>query len=92
LGCFLLYNKGSLDQNFETQVHSETKRFTYHELKDITNNFSRTIGKGGFGVVYHGYLKNHIEVAVKLCSPESGQGSNQFLAEVLTIQYKALFY
>jgi predicted Ser/Thr protein kinase len=49
----------------------------------MTNNFSRTIGKGGFGVVYHGYLQNHIEVAVKVCSPESGQGSKQFLAEVM---------
>jgi predicted Ser/Thr protein kinase len=72
-------------------VHSEIKRFTFHELKDITNNFSRAIGKGVFGVVYHGYLQNHIEVAVKLCSPESGQGSKQFLPEV-TIQYDALFY
>jgi predicted Ser/Thr protein kinase len=80
-----------MEQKFETQVHSEIKRFTYFELKDITNNFSCTIGKGGFGVVYHGYLQNHIEVAVKICSPESAQGSKQFLAEV-TIQCKTLFH
>jgi predicted Ser/Thr protein kinase len=75
--------EGSVEKIFETQVHSEIKRFTYQELKGMTNNFSRTIGKGGFGVVYHGYLLNHIEVAVKVCSPESGQGSKQFLAEVM---------
>jgi predicted Ser/Thr protein kinase len=63
-------------------VHSETKKFTPRELTDITNNFSHTIGKGGFGVVYHGYLENQTEVAVKICSQESSQGKKQFLAEV----------
>jgi Protein tyrosine and serine/threonine kinase len=63
-------------------VHSETRKFTHQELKDITNNFSRIIGRGGFGVVYHGYLENEAEVAVKVCSQGSGQGNKQFLAEV----------
>ncbi|KAJ3678991.1 hypothetical protein LUZ61_021155 [Rhynchospora tenuis] len=75
--------RGSGEQ--ETQIHSEVKKFNHEELKDITNNFSHTIGRGGFGTVYHGYLENHAEVAVKVCSLESTQANKQFLAEVSSL-------
>ncbi|KAJ4780562.1 Leucine-rich repeat protein kinase family protein [Rhynchospora pubera] len=74
---------GSVEQ--ETQIHSELKIFTHEELKAITNNFSRTIGKGGFGIVYHGHLENQTEVAVKVCSLEPNQANKQFLAEVKSL-------
>ncbi|KAJ1689478.1 hypothetical protein LUZ63_013633 [Rhynchospora breviuscula] len=67
------------------QIHNEVKKFNHEELKDITNNFIRTIGRGGFGIVYHGYLENQIEVAVKVCSLESTQANKQFLAEVRSL-------
>ncbi|URE48144.1 receptor-like serine threonine-protein kinase [Musa troglodytarum] len=44
----------------------ETHRFTYDELKAITNNFDLVLGKGGFGNVYHGRLHDGTELAVKL--------------------------
>ncbi|CAL9196028.1 unnamed protein product, partial [Musa hybrid cultivar] len=44
----------------------ETHRFTYDELKAITNNFDLVLGKGGFGNVYHGRLHDGTEAAVKL--------------------------
>jgi predicted Ser/Thr protein kinase len=78
----LLSNKGIVEKTIETEEQCETRKFTHRELKDITNNFSRIIGRGGFGVVFHGYLENGAEVAVKVCSQESGQGNKQFLAEV----------
>ncbi|URE43991.1 receptor-like serine threonine-protein kinase [Musa troglodytarum] len=46
----------------------ETHRFTYDELKAITNNFDLVLGKGGFGNVYHGRLHDGTEAAVKLCT------------------------
>lgn len=33
-------------------------QFTYSELLRITNYFERILGKGGFGIVYHGYIED----------------------------------
>ncbi|XP_072965785.1 LRR receptor-like serine/threonine-protein kinase IOS1 isoform X1 [Typha angustifolia] len=61
---------------------SEIRRFSYLEVKAITNNFERVIGEGGFGIVYHGVLEdNTTEVAVKLRSDASEQGTKEFNAE-----------
>ncbi|KAJ3678994.1 hypothetical protein LUZ61_021158 [Rhynchospora tenuis] len=78
--------RGSTTEQYsETQVHSEMRKFTYEELKDITDSFSRTIGSGGFGNVYYGCLENQMEVAVKVCFQESTERNKQFLAEVRSL-------
>jgi len=48
----------------------------------MTNNFQRVLGKGGFGMVYHGTVKGSDQVAVKVLSQSSTQGYKQFKAEV----------
>lgn len=60
----------------------ENREFSYRELKHITSNFSQEIGKGGFGAVFLGNLKNGNSVAVKVRSDSSSQGGKEFLAEV----------
>ncbi|KAF2301076.1 hypothetical protein GH714_019931 [Hevea brasiliensis] len=73
-------------------LEPKNREFTYSEILNITNNFGRVLGKGGFGAVYHGYLDD-TEVAVKMLSPLSGQGSKQFQAEVkllLTVHHRNL--
>ncbi|XP_031268682.1 putative leucine-rich repeat receptor-like protein kinase At2g19210 [Pistacia vera] len=62
-------------------LESKTRRYKYSNLVRFTNNFERTIGKGGFGTVYHGYLDD-TQVAVKMLSQSSVQGYKQFKAEI----------
>ncbi|KAG8055046.1 hypothetical protein GUJ93_ZPchr0001g31177 [Zizania palustris] len=66
-------------------LHNDIRRFTYAELKVITNNFQSIIGKGGFGNVYHGILENNDEVAVKVLVKTSIAESKDFLSEVQTL-------
>lgn len=58
------------------------RRFTYSEVKDMTNNFQVVLGKGGFGVVYQGFINNK-QVAVKVLSHSSTQSYKEFKTEVL---------
>ncbi|XP_039017571.1 probable LRR receptor-like protein kinase At1g51890 [Hibiscus syriacus] len=60
---------------------SKNRRFTHAQVIKTTNNFGTVVGKGGFGTVYHGYLEE-TQVAVKMLSPFSAQGYQQFQAEV----------
>ncbi|KAH7518336.1 hypothetical protein FEM48_Zijuj09G0160500 [Ziziphus jujuba var. spinosa] len=55
--------------------------FSLEEILEITSDFGKVIGKGGFGTVYHGYMKDGSQVAVKMLSPSSSQGHNEFKTE-----------
>ncbi|KAJ9699040.1 hypothetical protein PVL29_007892 [Vitis rotundifolia] len=59
-------------------------RFSFEDLKAITENFSCKLGEGGFGSVFQGTLSNGIKVAVKNLEG-LGQVKKSFLAEVETI-------
>ncbi|KAL5163900.1 putative LRR receptor-like serine/threonine-protein kinase [Glycine soja] len=54
---------------------------TLSELKEATNNFSKNIGKGSFGSVYYGKMKDGKEVAVKTMTDPSSYGNQQFVNE-----------
>ncbi|KAM3389274.1 hypothetical protein ACQJBY_011413 [Aegilops geniculata] len=58
-------------------------RFSYKQLKEATNNFSKKLGQGGFGPVYEGKLGT-VKIAVK-CLQDIGHGKDEFMAEVITI-------
>lgn len=63
-------------------INTDKQQFSYEEVKRITNNFERQLGKGGFGTVYHGHIGT-TQVAVKMLSPSAhGHGYLQFQAEV----------
>ncbi|CAM0953441.1 unnamed protein product [Alopecurus aequalis] len=65
----------------ETPLHIDIRRFTYGELNIITKNFESIIGRGGFGIVYHGILESGDEVAVKVLMETSIAESTDFLPE-----------
>ncbi|KAK9923519.1 hypothetical protein M0R45_031933 [Rubus argutus] len=72
---------GAGSTNLNDSFESKKRQFTYSEVLEITNNFQRILGKGGFGTVYHGYVDS-TQVAVKLLSPSSAQGYKEFQTEV----------
>ncbi|KAK0597755.1 hypothetical protein LWI29_028339 [Acer saccharum] len=65
------------NRDFETK----NRQFSYSDILKITDNFNKTLGKGGFGTVYYGTC-DQMEVAVKILSKLSAQGFQQFEAEV----------
>lgn len=56
------------------------KVFTHAEVSFATKKFQTEIGKGGFGPVYYGKLRDGQEVAVKVC--KESQGTGEFFNEV----------
>ncbi|CAH8297335.1 unnamed protein product [Eruca vesicaria subsp. sativa] len=63
-------------------ANKNSRRFTHSEVIQMTNNFHRVLGKGGFGMVYHGTVNGSDQVAVKVFSQSSTQGYKEFKAEV----------
>lgn len=74
--------------NIETIImnsHSLTpKRYTYSEIKKMTNSFVDKLGQGGFGGVYKGELPDGRPVAVKVLKNSKGDGE-EFVNEVVSI-------
>ncbi|XP_011015081.1 PREDICTED: L-type lectin-domain containing receptor kinase V.4-like isoform X3 [Populus euphratica] len=59
-------------------------RYTYSEIKKITNGFKDKLGEGGFGSVYKGKLRSGRFAAVKLLGNSKANGQD-FIHEVATI-------
>ncbi|XP_042520457.1 probable LRR receptor-like serine/threonine-protein kinase At5g45780 isoform X2 [Macadamia integrifolia] len=76
---FLSYER----QVFEFDM-GHLQRFSFRELQIATNNFSpkNILGRGGFGVVYKGFLRNKTVVAVKRLKDPNFTGEVQFQTEV----------
>ncbi|KAI3773512.1 hypothetical protein L1987_48042 [Smallanthus sonchifolius] len=66
----------------------EHLKISFAHIKDATNDFGKTIGRGGYGWVYEGELfinGRYIKVAVKRLNEESGQGLKEFLTEIQSL-------
>ncbi|ERN05836.1 hypothetical protein AMTRI_Chr10g6780 [Amborella trichopoda] len=73
------------DQHDEEVCLGNLKKFQFRELQAATNNFSskNILGKGGFGIVYKGYLQDGSVVAVKRLKDGNAIGGEiQFQTEV----------
>ncbi|XP_034711085.1 rust resistance kinase Lr10-like isoform X2 [Vitis riparia] len=59
-------------------------RYSYNDIKRITDGFKEKLGEGGYGTIYKGKLSNEILVAVKMLNNSNGNGE-EFINEVGTI-------
>ncbi|KAF5463737.1 hypothetical protein F2P56_013878 [Juglans regia] len=73
---------GSLLPNFNLAL-----KVPLPEILSATNNFDTRllIGKGGFGNVYRGTLRNGQKIAVKRSEPGSNQGFPEFQTEIMVL-------
>ncbi|XP_057451531.1 rust resistance kinase Lr10-like [Lotus japonicus] len=59
-------------------------RYSYVEIKRITNNFEHKLGEGAFGTVFKGSISKEIPIAVKILNISHGKGE-EFINEVSTM-------
>lgn len=64
--------------------------FSLAEIEAATSGFSKKIGKGSFGPVYYGKMKDGKEVAVKMMADSSSHGTQQFVTEVVIVNKLSL--
>lgn len=57
------------------------RKFSFKEIRTLTNSFGKVLGSGGFGTVYEGVLKDGTMVAVKRLEI-ARQGEKEFYSEV----------
>ncbi|KQK00721.1 hypothetical protein BRADI_3g51397v3 [Brachypodium distachyon] len=74
------------EQRISMPTEALNTEFSAFELEQATRCFDEAlkIGKGGFGCVYKGSLRN-TTVAIKLLHPESLQGQSEFNQEVAVL-------
>ncbi|XP_043694248.1 LEAF RUST 10 DISEASE-RESISTANCE LOCUS RECEPTOR-LIKE PROTEIN KINASE-like 2.4 [Telopea speciosissima] len=61
------------------------KRYSYSDVKKITNLFQEKLGQGGFGGVFKGKLPDGRLVAVKVLNASKGHNGEDFINEVASI-------
>ncbi|QCD99826.1 serine/threonine-protein kinase PBS1 [Vigna unguiculata] len=70
-----------VDKFLEDYRAEKPARFTYADLKRITNGFKENLGEGAHGAVFRGKLSSEIQVAVKILNNTDVEGK-EFINEV----------
>ncbi|VVB09137.1 unnamed protein product [Arabis nemorensis] len=70
------------DQNLDALV--TLRRYSYGQIKKITKSFTEVVGRGGFGTVYKGKLREGSKVAVKVLK-DSKSNCEDFINEVASM-------
>ncbi|PKA49270.1 putative receptor-like protein kinase [Apostasia shenzhenica] len=73
-----------IEQFLEEYKAKKPARYSYSEIKKMTENFKNSLGDGGYGKVFKGKLGNAVPVAVKVLENPTGNGDD-FINEVGTI-------
>ncbi|XP_051138368.1 rust resistance kinase Lr10-like [Andrographis paniculata] len=77
-----------IDKNIEKFLQDQRNfapiKYSYSDVKKMTNNFNQKLGEGSYGIVYKGKLQSGLFVAVKMVN-EFISGDEEFINEVGTI-------
>ncbi|KAJ9189569.1 hypothetical protein P3X46_000844 [Hevea brasiliensis] len=60
-------------------------RYSYSDIKKITNGFKDKLGEGGYGSVYKGRLRSGYFAAIKMLGKSKATDGQEFISEVATI-------
>ncbi|KAL2528466.1 PR5-like receptor kinase [Forsythia ovata] len=78
----------SMDETLEDFLQRQNNlmpiKYTYFEVKKMTNNFKDKLGEGGYGTVFKGKLRSGPFVAIKMMA-KSVANDKEFISEVVTI-------
>ncbi|KAK9103853.1 hypothetical protein Sjap_021107 [Stephania japonica] len=74
----------SLEQFLQSNHNLMPIRYSYSEIRKMTNGFKNKLGQGGFGSVFLGKLQSGRSVAVKMLVKSKTNGQD-FINEVATI-------
>ncbi|KAI5675224.1 hypothetical protein M9H77_06174 [Catharanthus roseus] len=87
-GFYLIYGKKKRPfPSGNKAVETNLRIFTYKELEEATNGFKEEVGRGSFGIVYKGIIRNDSKriVAVKKLDRVAQDSEKEFRAEVNAI-------
>ena len=73
-----------IEEFLQSQNNFAPIRYSYSDIKKITNGFKEKLGQGGYGSVYKGKLRSGHLAAVKMLDKSSANGQD-FINEVATI-------
>ncbi|KAM7481203.1 hypothetical protein LguiB_005786 [Lonicera macranthoides] len=89
---YIVWSSNKIDRENQVKVEKfladyralKPARYSYADIKRITDQFKDKLGEGGYGMVYKGKLSDEIFVAVKVLNNVKGNGE-EFINEVGTI-------
>ncbi|WRX09566.1 Serine-threonine/tyrosine-protein kinase [Theobroma cacao] len=91
MSVYIIYEcrkSSSIDEYVEEFLRNyenlKLRKFSYSDIKKMTDGFKKQLGQGGFGSVFKGKLSNGCPVAVKMLAEAKGDGRD-FINEVATI-------
>lgn len=89
--CYLLRvdkkekeNRAKIETFLEDYRAFKPSRYSYADIKRVTDQFKYKLGQGGYGSVYRGRLSNDVLVAVKVLNTAMEDG-DEFITEVGTM-------
>ncbi|XP_016649682.1 PREDICTED: rust resistance kinase Lr10-like, partial [Prunus mume] len=97
VGALIIYHayssKKILDKNnqlrierfLEDYIAQKPSRYSYADIKRITNQFKEKLGQGAYGIVFKGKLSSELLVAVKILNNSNENNGEDFTNEMGTM-------